>query len=261
VSLDWAGTFDLLDLEISRSGDGRTVVGLAAVWDTPTEVNDQHGRYIETISRGAFDKVLRERGDRPFPVMYNHGFRVDGSASDAYSVPIGRSIVVRADSRGLYTESRYNEGPDADRVLEAIRNGAITSQSFRGRVFKSSETPRRAGDRLKTVIRTELGLTEYGPTPSAVYREAAIFAVRSQAAALATLLGARFDLDKLAELARTSTTPEEPETFATPNPGAGTDEPPIGHSSRLAIRRAQVRARAILLGVGHATQDGGGSRR
>jgi HK97 family phage prohead protease len=249
---EWAGTYDLIDLEISRSGDGRTVVGLAAVWDSPAEVHDQHGHYMESISRSAFDKTIRERGDRPFPVLYNHGMTVAGTPSDLYSVPIGRSMEVRADTKGLYTVSRYNEGDDAERVLEAIRNGAISSQSFRGPVYKSLGTPaRRRGGPLPSVTRTELGLTEYGPTPSAVYRDAAIFAVRSGNSALATLLSSRFDLDQLLELARTSTTPdEEPETYATSDPEAGADEPSdTAHSSRLSIRRNRMRAEAILEGI------------
>lgn len=251
MSTEWGysllRSYPLEDISIQRGGDGRTVEAYAAVWDTPTEVRDQHGHYVEIIARGAFDKTIRERGDR-IPVFYNHGQNAQGGPSDAYSVPIGRSMQVKAESRGLWTLSRYNNGPDADRVLEAIRNGAITSQSFRGRVYKSVDGPRGRG--LKTITRTELGLTEYGPTPSAVYEGAHILAVRSREQAIARLLlAAELDPDQLLELARTSTTPQEPET-ATPNPGAGTDEPlDDEHSTRMLIRRNRLRAEALLMEV------------
>ena len=226
-------TWELEDISISRSGDGRTVEAYAAIWDSPAEVRDVHGHYVERISRSAFDKFIRERGQQDIPVYFNHGMTAAGTPSDIYSVPIGRSMEVRADNRGLWTVSRYNDGPDADRVLEAIRNGAIKAQSFRGRVYKSVRQAKRNGERLDTVTRTELGLTEYGPTPTAVYKDAAILAVRSeQAAVLATLLDQGIDLDQLLELARTSTTPQEPETYATSDPEAGTDEPGDAHSSR-----------------------------
>ena len=255
-------TWELEDISISRSGDGRTVEAYAAIWDSPAEVRDVHGHYVERISRSAFDKFIRERGQQDIPVDFNHGMTAAGTPSDIYSVPIGRSMEVRADGRGLWTVSRYNEGPDADRVLEAIRNGAIKAQSFRGRVYKSVRQAKRAGERLDTVTRTELGLTEYGPTPTAVYKDAAILAVRSeQAAVLATLLDQGIDLDQLLELARTSTTPQEPETYATSDPEAGTDEPGDAHSSRLAIRRNKIRVRKMLLGVGNATEDGEGTLR
>lgn len=217
--------WNLEDITIQRGGDGRTVEAYAAIWDTPAEVRDQHGHYMETISRGAFDKFIRERGKRDIPVYFNHGMTAAGTPSDIYSVPIGRSLEIRAESRGLWTLSRYNDGPDVDRVLEAIRNGAITAQSFRGRVYKSDPPGpirRRTGD-LPTVTRTELGLSEYGPTPSAVYDGAAILALRSRSKALG------IDLDQLLDelVRRTSTTPSrEPETVATSEPEAGADEPP-----------------------------------
>lgn len=227
--LRYERSWPLEGIEIRRSGSGRQVEAYAAIWDTPAEVNDQHGHYMERISRTAFDKTIRERGDR-IPVFYNHGMNVAGSPSDRWSVPIGRSLEVRAEARGLWTLSQYNEGPDTDQVLEAIRNGAITSQSFRGRVYKSDpmKVPRLArGADLPMVTRTELGLTEYGPTPTAVYDGAAILALRSQLGPLATLLGSGYDLDQLVELARTSTTPEEePETdSATSTEEAGAEEP------------------------------------
>ena len=235
----------LEDIEILRSGDGRTVEAYAAVWDSPAEVRDQHGHYNEVISRSAFDKTIRERGNRPFPVFYNHGMTAGGTPSDVYSVPIGRSLEVRAESRGLWTLSRYNDGPDADRVLEAIRNGAITGQSFRGRVFKSDpmRVPPSYGGRLPTITRTELGLSEYGPTASAVYEGASILALRSHAAAVATLIDAGMTPQEVLHLYRTSTTPWEPETSATSDLEAGTDEPPVivaRHSSRDITRRIRI---------------------
>lgn len=240
-------SYPLEDIQVKRDGDGRTVEAYAAVWDTPAEVRDQHGHYTEVIARGAFSKTIRERGDR-IPVFFNHGYTAAGTPSDAYSVPIGRSLEIRAEERGLWTLSRYNDGPDADRVLEAIRNGAITAQSFRGKVYGSSgltpagRVPRtRAGEALPLITRTELGLDEFGPTPAAVYAGAAILALRSLGALASDLQ--QLDADGRAELMRmlATSTPldeieQEPEAPATPdNSGAGADEPlveKVEHSGR-----------------------------
>jgi HK97 family phage prohead protease len=251
-----ARSYPLEDIEVRRGGDGRTVEAYAAIWDTPTEIRDQHGHYYERIARTAFDKTIRERGDRPIPVFYNHGMTAQGSPSDMYSVPIGRSIEVRAEARGLWTLSRYNDGPDVDRIVEAIRNGAITSQSFRGRIYKSDPPgpkirPGRDG-RVPTVTRTELGLTEYGPTPSAAYVGAAILALRSGAEATATLQAAGYDMSRLHELALPSTTSEEkPETdVATSDVEAGADEPlivqDVTHSGRFQELQKELRALGVL---------------
>lgn len=180
--------YPLEDISILRNGDGRTVEAYAAIWDTPAEVRDQHGHYTEVIARGAFDRAigdLRPREGREtwrVGVFYNHGFTIHGTPSELDSVPIGSPVDIRSDARGLYTVTRFNNTDRAEQVLESIRNGDISSYSFRGAVHESRpfKVPRRGpGQALPTVTRTRLGLTEYGPTPSAVYSGAAIMAVRS----------------------------------------------------------------------------------
>ena len=101
------------------------------MFDSPTEVKDQHGHYMETIDRAAFNEVLRG-GFNKVKVFYNHGMDLHGRPSDLWSVPLGTPIDIRADGKGLRTITRFNEGADGDRVLEAIRNQAITGYSFRG---------------------------------------------------------------------------------------------------------------------------------
>lgn len=218
----------LEDIEISRAHtDGRTVVAYASVFDQPYPVSDQYGEYDETVERSAFNKWLADGNISRAMCLYNHGFTVHGTPSDAYSVPLGKPLDIRPDGRGLKTITRYNEGPDADRVLEAIRNGAIAGQSFRGRIIRSSPQQRRytvgANGQRTTVTRHELGLSDYGPTPMPVNAGAEILAVRSLAAQLGV------SNDQLADfIRRASTTPldEEPETQpTTSSQEAGAEEP------------------------------------
>lgn len=243
-SRSWA----LDSIEISRAHkDGRTVEAYAAVFGTPAEVVDQHGHYMEVISPSAFEKTLAERANR-VGVFYNHGYTVHGTPSDLGSVPIGSPVEIRADERGLFTVTRYNNTPLAESVLEAIKAGDIRSQSFRGRIYQSNPGRgpfRKVGDSLTTVTRTELGLTEYGPTPSAVYEGAAILAVRAER------IVANLSDEERVELARmlASTTPSEPETpNATPDSGAGAGEPPQ-HSRRQADVTRDVRAAMTVRGM------------
>jgi HK97 family phage prohead protease len=223
----------LEDIEISRShGDNRTVVAYASVFDTAYPVSDQYGEYDEVVERSAFNKWLADGNISRAMCLFNHGYNIHGQPSDAYSVPLGKPLEIRPDGRGLKTITRYNEGADADRVLEAIRNGAITGQSFRGRIVRSSPNNRRysvGGDgRRTTVTRHELGLTDYGPTPMPVNANAEILAVRSLAAQLG------MSGDQLAELIRTHTptTPsEEPEADTTTSTEeAGAEEPHVSRS-------------------------------
>lgn len=254
-------TFALDDIAIRSGGDGRTVEAYAAVFDTPAEIRDGHGHYMETISRTAFNRQIG-LGIGRVGVYYHHGMTLHGTPSDLGAVPIGHPVEIRADGHGLRTVTRYNTSPLADSVLEAIRNGDLRGYSFRGPIYKStpSRVPKsRPGADLPMVTRTELGLLEYGPTPTPAYEEAGIMAVRSAEDFLAFLdeeERERFKADLIRTL--TSTTPPdevvEPDqemSTATPEAGPGTEDQPVddGHSGRLAIARARLRAELIMNGV------------
>ncbi|TDE40505.1 hypothetical protein E1295_31900 [Nonomuraea mesophila] len=244
--------FPLDDISIRSDGDGRTVVAYAAVFDTPTEIRDRDGHYLEEISRTAFDKSLGERGNR-FGVLYNHGATLHGTPSERASVPLGTPLEVRADGRGLLTVTRYNRTPLADEVLEAIRNGDIRGQSFSGRMIQSKPGRgpwRPRGGKLTTVTRTEIALREYGPTPFPAFEAAEIVGVRSLADRLAELGD-----DERAELAR-MLSPTTPDAGAggdtdTPAEGAVTEEsdPAEGTRSGPVLTRAHARARLMKRGI------------
>jgi len=246
--------FPLDDIEIQRGGDGRTVTAYAAVFDREVEIRDQHGHYFEDIHRGAFNKTLAEWRPGKVKVLYNHGYDADGQPNMVGSVPIATALEARVDGRGLLTVSRYNDSPMADAVLAAIKGGQITGQSFRGRVYQSKERGRRGG--LPIVSRTELGLSEYGPTASPAYEDAGIVAVRSQP-----------DHSELRELVRTLITEQLGTSLASaaqdghPTVGPVTSEPAAGHSGRLHARRNSLRVRSILSGaISAQAPDRGGDR-
>lgn len=240
-------TFALDGIEISRAAkDGRTVEAYAAVFDTPAEITDRYGHYMETIHRSAFDEAIA-RGVEQVGVFYHHAMTMHGTPSDLGSVPIGSPVEIRADGRGLRTVTRYNKSQLADSVLEAIRNGDIRGYSFRGPIHQSN--PRRVakarpGQPLPTVTRTKLGLIEYGPTPVPAYTDAGILAIRSAEAIVAHL--ATLDEEARAELIRmlASTPPfGDQETHAPPNLGPGAEDQPVGPS----IRQSDI-ARKIQVG-------------
>lgn len=163
-------------IDLSVASDGRTVTAYAATFDEAYPVLDQHGDYDEIIARTAFNRVL-SHGIARVAVLYNHGATIYGTPSERYSMPLGSPVEIRAEKLGLLTVTRYNGNPLADEVLEAIRNGDIKAQSFRGEIFASAQPVIRNGRQL--IRRTELGLKEYGPSLFATNSAAAIVAVRS----------------------------------------------------------------------------------
>lgn len=243
--LTYARSWALDDIVIRSGGDGRTVEAYAAVFDTPAEIADQHGEYVEVIDRAAFNRTLAH-GISRVGVFYHHGMTLYGTPSDLGSVPIGKPLEVVPDSRGLRTVTRFNGSQLAEAALEAIRNGDINGYSFRGRIIQPKPTGRISRNRdgsLRTVVRTELGLTEYGPTPTPAYSGAGILAVRS-AQTVAADLRALADEQRAELLRLLSATPEvDPaEVTATPEPGPGAEDPPQQrHSGRLHVARAQAR--------------------
>lgn len=262
MSLEWGysllRSYPLEDLNVT--GDGRTVEAYAAIFDTPAEIHDAHGDYIEVVARSAFDRMLdrwSKAKERPV-VLYNHGFTMHGTPSDVYSVPIGVPLEIRTDQKGLFTVTRYNEGEDADRILRAINNKAITGYSFRGRIYQSTPNGRpgraKPGMALPTITRTELGLTDFGPTPTPYYAGAAITAVRSATQLAAEL--EQLDREERAELIRMlAATPEPTQDSAgddaTPDPGLGAgdsldESTPVGRTGITRDPRRDARVALIL---------------
>jgi len=187
--------YPLEDIHILRSadgGDGRTVEAYAAVFNQEAEIQDHQGHYLETIDPGAFNRAIdhaqRSRGGFPasVKVLWNHGRDLAGNPSDRFSMPIGVPVEdgIRAEARGVLTRTRYSETPLADEVLENIRSGAITAQSFVGGIMRSDpqlrmgDKYRPRGGELPVVRRTELGLRDYGPVLWPAYTGAEILGVR-----------------------------------------------------------------------------------
>lgn len=243
-------SFVLDDISVRTEGGGRTVDAYAAVFDTPAAVHDPDGDYEEVIDRGAFNRTLehnrRSRGGM-IPVLFNHGMTLFGTPSERYSIPIGVSEEIRPDNKGLFTRSKFHRSAAADEVLEAIRDGSITSYSFRGEFMRSDPiVPRRgfrkdAQGRLPTVRRMESSLMEYGPGTFTVYKDATIVGVRAEQAALLLNSLAPGELDRLTSFLR-SDTHADPSDLGTPSDeDPASDDPPLRHSTRTPKQEAQAR--------------------
>jgi HK97 family phage prohead protease len=172
-------------------GTGRVVEAYAAVFDEPAEIKDHEGHYEESIDRGAFDQVLariqRTRGGlaSAVRVLYNHGQTMHGQEAPEFQKPLGKPLDVRPDGRGLLTRTEYGKTPLAEEILEMIRGGSITAQSFVGGILQSDPQLKGPGDRyrarngaLTRVRRLGLGLREYGPVLYAAYPGAEFLGVR-----------------------------------------------------------------------------------
>lgn len=155
-------------------GDGRTLEGYAAVFNTPTPISDQRGDYIETIAPGAFKNSINRRMPA---LMFNHG-----KSRPIGDIPIGKVEVIREDPRGLYVKARLVDNPTVNILRDAIRDGAIPGMSFFAKIVRDSWS---AQGKQRFCTLKELALSELGPVTSPAYQSTSV-AVRSMLNDVAT---------------------------------------------------------------------------
>lgn len=111
------------DFELDGPGDGRTLEGYAAVFNSPARIRDLQGDFDEVILPGAFTRSLQRR----MPVLqWDHG--KDPSVGTA---PIGDIEELREDDHGLYVRARLYDSPSTERVRLAIKGKSVRGMSFR----------------------------------------------------------------------------------------------------------------------------------
>lgn len=151
------------ELERSAGGDGLTLNGYAAMFDTPTRIDSWEGKFDEQLSRGAFRKTIRER----MPVLqFDHGHD-----SRTGSVPIGAITDLREDKTGLKVSARLHDNDLVKPIRDAIESGAITGMSFRFQVVKDEWD--ESGDVPMRTIK-EVRLMELGPVVFPAYASTSV---------------------------------------------------------------------------------------
>jgi phage head maturation protease len=234
-------SFPLEDISIRAGGDGRTVDAYAAVFGDAAEVKDQDGHYLEELDPAVFNRAISHaapQGSRAgwrVGVFYNHGMTLYGTPSEKHAMPVGVPLEIKADSKGLFTRTRYHKGEFCDEILERIREGSIPGYSFSGVFRRSNPLIPRGGFRpnyrtaeLPKVRRTESTLEEYGPTPRPIYEGASVTAMRADP----MMLGAMFSDPQIAQRMREMFSGSAPED-SLPDPGAPILGPATGDSHPL----------------------------
>lgn len=127
------------NLEVRAENDGRTLVGYAAVWDSPSEPMP----FTEYVRRGAFAKTLNDGADVRLLI-------------DHEGVPLARTssgtLALEEDERGLRAEAELDPmNPDAARIISALKRGDLSQMSFAFRTIKDSWNTDRSVRELREV--------------------------------------------------------------------------------------------------------------
>jgi hypothetical protein len=137
--VDERRTIAYSNLEVRAENDGKTLIGYAAVWDSPSEFMG----FTEFVKRGAFTKTLNDGAD--VRLLIDH----DG-------VPLARTksgtMALEEDERGLRVEAELDPmNPDAARIMSAMKRGDLSQMSFAFRTIKDNWNPDRTVRELREV--------------------------------------------------------------------------------------------------------------
>lgn len=126
--------------ETDGQGDGFTISGHGAVFNTRTTINSWEGQFQEEIHPGAFKRTLRNQ----VPMMqYDHG-----NHPLIGSIPLGVWSRAEEDELGVYVEGRITDNWLMQPVRDAIENKGIKGMSFRFSVVREVWVD-QAGTRIK----------------------------------------------------------------------------------------------------------------
>lgn len=137
------------NLELRAESDGNTIVGYAAIWDSPSEPMP----FIEYVKRGAFSKTLNDGADVRLLV-------------DHEGVPLARTksgtLTLEEDDRGLRMEAKLDpSNPDAARMISAMRRGDLSQMSFAFRTVKDQWSSDRMTRELREVQLFDVSLVTF----------------------------------------------------------------------------------------------------
>lgn len=111
-----------------EAGDGLTLDGYAAMFNSETIIDSWEGRFKEVLLPGSFKKTLRERTPR---LQFDHGMHpLIGS------IPIGKVTSATEDAQGVHVIARLSDNWLIQPVRDAIEAEAIDGMSFRWNVVR-----------------------------------------------------------------------------------------------------------------------------
>jgi uncharacterized protein len=223
----------MFPFEVTRTGedgDGLTLEGYAAVFDSPTLIDSWEGRFAERIRRGAFTKTLQERT----PVLqFDHG-----THPLIGSIPLGVIQTAREDDRGLFIRARLSDNWLIEPIRDAIADGAVNGMSFRFRTIRDdldrdAQWAKTFGDDVPGRELIEVAVPELGPVVFPAYDDTEAGVRMDVVNELAVRMEQRLKNGTSDDAAREGTSEE----------AADVDAPPSGTRDTEAERRREQRQR------------------
>ncbi len=137
------------NIELRAMQEGSTLVGYAAIFDSPSEPLP----WTEYVRSGAFRKTINDGADVRLLI-------------DHEGVPLARTksgtLLLQEDEIGLRVEAKLDESnPDAARVISALKRGDLSQMSFAFRTVKDVWSENRTVRDLKEVQLFDVSVVTY----------------------------------------------------------------------------------------------------
>lgn len=116
----------------SQTGDGWTIEGYGAIFNSVTTIDSWEGTFDEVIAPSAFRKSLKENTPK---MQYDHGRH-----PALGSLPLGIWTTAEEDPRGLHLIGRLHDNWLVEPFRDAIASGAVSGMSFRFTVVRDTWT-------------------------------------------------------------------------------------------------------------------------
>jgi HK97 family phage prohead protease len=153
------------ELRRSDTPDGRTLDGLAAPFDSPTEIRDAFGTFTEVIRPDSFTRTIAERGDR-VKLLANH---------DRDQFPLGNIGRLWETGAGLMMSARVSNTTAGNDALELVADDVVRGLSIGFQVVDQTWNADYSSREL-----TEVKLLEISLVTEPAYADAGVTAVRTR---------------------------------------------------------------------------------
>lgn len=155
-----------MPVDLTPTGDGWTVEGLAVPYGVESVVSDDYGAttYLEAFAPGSFTRDVG-KGGRWVNLMMGH----KGDEGDRF---LGRCVGLEETEAGLFPAFRLDRShPQA----EAARSGELTGWSVSAHVYRSRKITRLGRE---VTLREVCGLSHVAATPRPQYAGAGVRVAR-----------------------------------------------------------------------------------
>lgn len=153
----------LEQIELREDGEAPTITGLAAVFDSPTDIG---GMFTEVIRPGAFDRAIAEEHDVRALINHDPNLLLGRTKSGTLKLEVTK--------RGLKVSITPPDTQSARDVVQSIKRGDMDGMSFAFYTLQDRWTDKKGKPPLRELL--DLELLDVSPVTYPAYKSTSVSA-------------------------------------------------------------------------------------